>query len=118
MRFNLLALVLMLGAFGCGDGRTARDGSMPPDPDGGMGPVDSGGSDAFVVPPDSPVGPTSPLVDPTCVDGMYRETLPDNTVAITDLVSGFTTAQAETFMDQVLGRRYTFGQTLARGGRE
>lgn len=64
------------------------------------------------------VGPVSPLVDPMCVDGMYRESLPDRSASIDDLVAGYSAANAEAFVQAVLERRYPHGWTLVREGRE
>lgn len=63
------------------------------------------------------VGPTSPLVDPMCIDGMYREALPNNSASLADLTSGFTSAGTDTFVEGVLNRRYPFGWQLVDEGR-
>lgn len=110
-------LLLVCVWTGCGDARVGGDGSVPPSDggtasDGSMPASDGGGRDA------GQTMPTSPLVDPDCVDGQYTETLPDPSIPIADLSASFTTAQAVTFMDGALGRRYPFGQTLAREGQE
>lgn len=63
------------------------------------------------------VGPTSPLVDPMCIDGMYRETLPDRSASLDDLVAGYSSANAEAFVQAILERRYPHGWTLVREGR-
>ena len=62
-------------------------------------------------------GPTSPLVDPMCIDGMYRETLPNNSASLADLQGAFTTAGTDMFVQDVLTRRYPFGWSLVDEGR-
>jgi len=62
-------------------------------------------------------GPTSPLVDPMCIDGMYRETLPNNSASLADLTGAFTTAGTDMFVQDVLNRRYPFGWSLVDEGR-
>ncbi len=110
-----LALGSILCLAGC-DGdpmtMTMADAYVPPGVDASL--------DAPVVSTvDAPsVGPTSPLVDPMCVDGMYRETLPDRSASIDDLVAGYSPANAEAFVQAVLERRYPHGWTLVREGRE
>ena len=66
-------------------------------------PTDAGPPrDAWVAP--------GPLVDPHCIDGLYAETLPPSSVAIQDLISAYAPANVGTFVDQLLARRYPFGQ--------
>lgn len=100
MRFtSTLALVALLALLGCSSDR--RHGT-PPGSDGGPG-VDGG-------PGPGPVGP----IDPACVDGMYREALPDPTATIDDVAF---TGDIPGFVDTVLARRYPFGRELVAGGR-
>ena len=63
------------------------------------------------------VGPTSPLVDPMCIDGMYREALPNNSASLADLTGAFTSAGTDAFVEGVLNRRYPFGWSLVDEGR-
>tara|TARA_B100001750_G_scaffold240733_1_gene250991 strand:- start:699 stop:1754 length:1056 start_codon:yes stop_codon:yes gene_type:complete len=107
LRVSALLGVLLLIA--CGD-----DGRVAPSdvPTADMGPVpsadggDTGEGDAFV--------PTSPLVDPACVDGMYSEVLPAVDADISDLTwAGDVGAYVDAFLD----RRYPVGAALVRGGR-
>jgi hypothetical protein len=59
----------------------------------------------------------SPLVDPMCLDGQYREALPNNSASLADLTAGFTSAGTDMFVQDVLTRRYPFGWTLVDAGR-
>lgn len=59
----------------------------------------------------------SPLVDPMCVDGMYRETLPDRSQSLDDLVSGYTSATSTPFIESVTTRRYPLGNRFLTTGR-
>lgn len=108
-------LGLTLAVSGCdGDpmpGPTA-DAYVPPGVDASL--------DAPVISTvDAPsVGPMSELVDPMCIDGMYRETLPDRSASIDDLIASYSPADAEAFVQAVLERRYPHGWTLVREGRE
>jgi len=107
--FFVLALSLPFAA-GC-DGPTVFPDGGP----GGDAPI-APGTDAPSV--DAPaVGPMSALVDPLCIDGMYRETLPDRTVSVADLVSGFTTPGAIDFVNGVTSRRYPLGNRFVTTGR-
>ncbi len=105
-----LALPLMLGCDpepppASSDAGAGADVFVPP------------GTDAAIVQADAPpVGPTSPLVDPTCVDGQYREALPDHDASIADLVAGYASADALGFVEAILERRYPHGWTLVREG--
>jgi hypothetical protein len=112
--FALALTALSLAA--CDDRPSADD--TGPRPDAYVPPgVDASLDAAMVSSVDAPtVGPTSPLVDPMCVDGMYREALPDRTASIDDLVAGYTSADALTFVQGVLERRYPHGWTLVREG--
>jgi len=70
---------------------------------------DGGGSDATVV--------DSPLVDPTCVDGMYSEALPNPSASIDDLIASYDPSAFQSFIDGVLDRRFPIGAYMVRGGR-
>jgi hypothetical protein len=83
-----------------GDGSVPGDGAMMMPGDGGM-----------------MMMPTSELVDPSCIDGMYSETLPNTSASISDLVSGYS-GDFQTFVDGVLVRRYPIGAEIVQGGRE
>lgn len=106
MRFtSTLALFVVLALLGCS--RDRRPGGTPLG-DGGAG-ADSGpGVDGGPGP-----GPTGP-VDPACVDGMYRETLPNPSAPIDDIAFS---GDVPSFVDAVLTRRYPFGLALVQGGR-
>lgn len=60
----------------------------------------------------------APITDPACLDGQYDETLPNDTAAISDLISGYAAADYLTFVDQVLARRYPVGAHLVTLGNE
>lgn len=106
-------LALVLSATAC-DGPTmttdagpTADAYVPPGVDApSMSTADAPGS-----------GPTSPLVDPMCIDGMYREALPNNSALLVDLNVGFTPAGTDAYVEGVLNRRYPFGWSLVDEGR-
>lgn len=107
-------LLLCAVAVGCGDD------ARPPALDGGGafdgGVMDGGGEldaafDAGAAADAS--GPTSPRVDPECVDGRYREALPDVSA---DIAAVPFTSLGQ-YVDDVLARRYPVGGALVRGGR-
>ncbi len=97
-----------------GDAAVLPDTGVPSDsampPDSSMPPPTDGGT------PDSTVV-DSPLVDPTCVDGMYSETLPNPSASIDDLLTSYSASAFQTFIDSILDRRYPIGSFLVRGGR-
>jgi hypothetical protein len=103
---------------------TGCDGPTVP-PDGGPGtdaPI-APGTDAPILPgTDAPpvdapsVGPTSELVDPMCIDGMYRETLPSLSASLDDLVASYSSAGAIDFVEQVTARRYPLGSRFLTEG--
>lgn len=64
------------------------------------------------------VGPSSPLVDPSCTDGMFSEALPNSDANIDDLIAAYSPAEAETFLLGTLDRRYPSGALLVRQGGE
>jgi len=107
-----LLLVALLALLGCSDDRRRPGGT--PIGDAGSG-ADSGpGFDAGVGADGGPgPGPTGP-VDPACVDGLYRETLPNPDAPIDDIAF---TGDVPAFVDAVLMRRYPFGYELVAGGR-
>ena len=117
---HLLTLVVTSGLLlgGCGDSpRRPGDGgvdSMIPPIDGG---TDSSAPDSTVPPGDggTPDGSASPWVDPTCIDGMYSETLPNPDAPIDDVP--FSAADVPGYFDGILDRRYPVGAFLVRGGR-
>ena len=110
MRFHsarvLSAVLALLALAGCGSDRRP---STTPLADGGGLPTD-GGSRTDGGPGPGPSGP----VDPACVDGLYREAMPDPTAAIDDVAF---TGDIPAFVDTVLARRYPFGLALVQGGR-
>ncbi len=125
-----LLISLALGACQGGTLSTARDGGAEDSgaSDGSVvdsGVVDASPSDSAL--PDSsamdsslpdsspdapPPGPVSGYVDPSCIDGMYSEPLP-NLSADIDSIPFVSIRQ---FVDDVLGARYPAGQFLVRGG--
>jgi hypothetical protein len=112
-RTFLVGLAVVGVLSGCGDDRrrgpgAGVDGGIPPDFDGAILPDGSAG--------DGGVVPMSPLVDPMCVDGMYRETLADPDAEISDLVTGYA-GDYQGFVNDVLERRYPLGAELVRRGR-
>ncbi len=124
MTFRPARLALVLGSLlalltvGC-DGGTTAPADAGPLPDVYVPPGADASLDAAVaMNVDAPtVGPMSPLVDPMCIDGMYRETLPDRSASIADLVASYSPTNAEAFVQGVLERRYPHGWTLVREGR-
>lgn len=78
---------------------------------GGTGTASTGtsGTDAHqdTTPPSGPV-------DPACLDGEYDETLPPDSADISDLMSGYSSADVRGFVDAVLGRRYPLGQHIVQ----
>ena len=107
------SLSLSLLAAGCDDTRVATDGGVLPGTDGAMPGTDGAmpGTDGGTT------TPTSPLVDPDCIDGMYTEALPDPSADITDLVAAYDPSNASAFIDGVLARRYSTGAELVVMGR-
>lgn len=105
MRICLLALLSWFGiACGSGDGsdsETGPDGGTTEDPDGGRVDVDA-------------TTPMSGFIDPSCIDGMYSEALPDIGADISDISF---TGNIAAYVDEVLGRRYPVGAQLVIGGR-
>ena len=61
--------------------------------------------------------PPAPI-DPQCLDGRYRETLPDRRRSIDDLIDGYSETTLDAFVLGVLDRRYPIGAMLVRGGRK
>ncbi|MBX3273666.1 MAG: hypothetical protein KF729_25605 [Sandaracinaceae bacterium] len=97
--FTLVALA------GCDDSRPATlDGALPP------------GSDAGTDRDAGPPPPTSPLVDPNCLDGRFSEPLPDPGASLADLEAAFGGTAPRAFIEAVLGRRYTTGRLLVENG--
>jgi hypothetical protein len=115
-----LVTSLLLGLFGCDGGTTPPAGDAGPVPDAYVPPgVDASLDAAMTMSMNDAgsMGPTGPLVDPMCLDGMYRETLPDRSASLDDLIAGYSSANAEAFVQAVLERRYPHGWTLVREGR-
>jgi hypothetical protein len=96
-----------------------------PGTDGGVLPgTDSPIADAPIAPGtdapatgDSGTSPMSPLVDPMCIDGMYRETLPNRSQSLDDLVSGYSSGGSTAFVEAVTTRRYPLGNRFLTTGR-
>jgi hypothetical protein len=65
--------------------------------------------------PDGQTGPP-PIVDPSCVDGQYAESVETDLAPIADLVSTYSQADYLTFVNDVLERRYPLGAHLVREG--
>ncbi|GAB4204127.1 MAG: hypothetical protein OHK0013_18830 [Sandaracinaceae bacterium] len=115
-----IASALTLAAIGCDGGSTPPATDAGPVPDAYVPPGVDASLDATMSMTGNDTGstgPTSPLVDPTCLDGMYRESLPDRSASLDDLIAGYSSANAEAFVQGVLERRYPHGWTLVREGR-
>lgn len=112
------SLALTVSAVAC-DGPTNPTNDTGPRADAYVPPGVDASLDARVVSmEDAPsTGPTGPLVDPMCIDGMYREPLPNNSASLADLTAGFTSAGTDMFVQDVLNRRYPFGWSLVDEGR-
>lgn len=96
---RILLCLFLLNAIACGDDdRPMLDGGAG---DGGV----DGGSDATTG--------NSGFVDPSCVDGMYAEALPN----ISGDLSGITFSSLSQYLDEALLVRYPTGQYLVEGGR-
>ena len=105
MRIALLWICVVSTA--CGSADMGDEGLSP---DGGPG----GGADGGGTVSADASQPMSGYVDPSCVDGMYSEGLPDPNVDISDIsYSGDIGA----YVDSVLTRRYPVGAELVVGGR-
>ena len=98
-----LAVSMMLALAGCDSRTPGSDGSVPQG-DGGVPQTDSGTTT-----------PTSPLVDPGCIDGMYSEVLPNPDADIADLVAAYDPSMLDDFVIAVLERRYGVGAHLVEG---
>ncbi len=85
------------------------DDAATPGADSGIPGTDGGqiGHDGGTPPP------PSGMVDPSCTDGMYRETPPDTSASLSDI----TFTDGPSFVDAVLARRYPFGASEVTGGR-
>lgn len=82
------------------------------------GVTDAGASDAGAVDgaADGGATPGGELVDPGCLDGQYRESLPPRTADISAAVNGFVPGQTQAFLLEVLDARYPLGAELVRRG--
>ena len=56
--------------------------------------------------------PTSPLIDPQCLDGQYRETLPPANADISALSSDYSPDAWRAYVEGVLRARYPLGWTI------
>ncbi len=106
IRLTLLGTLLLVG---CDDTRGSRDGGVPLSDGGGM-------TDGMVGTDGGPPPPISPLVDPTCRDGMFTEVLPDPTVDLSDLEASYDGTNPRAFIEAVLARRYSTGGVLVANG--
>jgi hypothetical protein len=115
--FVVLLLSVCGGLSACGGrDRTSIDGAVRRDGGGVVG--DAGPRpDGFVPSPDAgpPVMPGE-WVDPSCVDGMYSEPLPNPDASIADLLGTFSSADPHAFVNGVLMRRYPIGQGIVERG--
>ena len=114
LRLSLVLFAFSLAACSGRSTRPPQDGSVPTD---GSSPSDGGPGIDFG--PGHDAGPgvdagTPDTVDPTCLDGMYSETLPDPHASLSGLSY---TGDIPGFVDAALGRRYPFGQMQVAGGR-
>lgn len=111
--FRVLLALALVSSVGCGRDRergfVPADGAPPGDASPGVdaGPGVDGG----------PIPMPGEWVDPGCIDGMYTEPLPSPSASVDDLVSAYTATEYQTFVDQVLERRYPIGAAIVRGGR-
>jgi hypothetical protein len=109
-RRAVLVLLTVLSPLSACSGKGGGGGpTLAPSPDAVPGAV--GASAAEV-----PVATAPPRVDPACLDGAYREALPDPSVPLDDLV--FSKGDPMAYALAVLGRRYPFGRTLVERGGE
>jgi hypothetical protein len=120
MRF--LALTASLMAIACGPppmgsgggrGGSSRDAGVVADTGG----ENDGGSDVQDVGslPNEDAGsvaPDSPLVDPQCLDGQYREVLPTPEAEIGQVVAAYSASNWRGYVEQILRRRYALGWTI------
>ncbi len=99
---------------------TGSTADVPPGTDGGHPGADSGvdtGRPAPDAGTDTSV-PTSPLVDPDCIDGRYAESLPPAGADISALISGYSSEGYREWILDILDARYPIGAYLVRGGLE
>jgi hypothetical protein len=95
------------GAVTGGSGGTSAGGGADGGTDqGGMDGGAGGGVDA------GGVTSMAPEVSRTCIDGMYRETLPTTDRSLSDLVSSYSAAGFQSFAATVLERRYPLGKYI------
>ena len=113
-----IALLLSLAVVACGPpqpsqsgggGDRNRDaGAATPGADAGSGVVDAGSPQADA----GAAVPTSPLIDPQCLDGQYRETLPPANADISALSSDYSPDAWRAYVEGVLRARYPLGWTI------
>lgn len=116
---HALPLLALLHA-GCETASSGTDGGVLPGSDAPRADVpgaDVPGVDAPFVPSDGGTMPMGALVDPACTDGMYREELPDRSASLDDIVAGFSSAGARSFVDEATRRRYPLGSRFLAEGR-
>src|SRR5690606_38125706 len=99
---------------GCEAKPRSLDGAVTGDGGGVL--VDGALADGGASLDGGPTAPTSPLVDPTCTDGMFSETLPNASADISDLIAGYSPAGAASFVTATLARRYPTGEDLVTAG--
>ena len=90
----------------CTAGGGAEKGSSDPD--------DTESSDTEI--DESPVAPTSDLVDPTCLDGQYSETLADPNADVSAAVASFDPGDPTGALIAALEVRFPSGAFLLEGG--
>ena len=113
-----IALLFSLAAVACGPpqpsqsgggGDRNRDaGAATPGADAGSSVLDAGSPQADA----GAVVPTSPLIDPQCLDGQYRETLPPANADISALSSDYSPDAWRAYVEGVLRARYPLGWTI------
>ena len=96
------------GDSGSGDAKGSDSG-----PAADVGPITT---DAGTPPTDTgPILPIANEVDPFCIDGKYKEALPNPNASIQDEIGGYAAAEFMKFIYGVLNKRYPWGQELIQG---
>ena len=104
MRLGFLILVAC-AASACA-GRDRNPTGMLTDWDGGTLPPDVDGATPSDTDGGTVTPPTTEWVSPTCIDGMYAETLPNPNADLSELIAGYNPADYTTFELEALSRRY------------
>lgn len=111
-RAVLVLLTVLSPLFACSGKGGGGGPTLAPSPEPGP-------PSGAVVSSAAPVGPVAtapPRIDPACLDGAYREALPDPAVPLDDLA--FSKGDPLAYALAVLGRRYPFGRSLVEQGGE